>query len=384
MAIKRDKILVIGKYYAPFNGGIELVTRQYAERLAQRFDVDVLVSAHDRESGIVEIDGVRVIRVATQMTLFSQPLSLGMLTRIRPGDYAAVQFHAPNPFVSSILWAKMTLQGFRTPVMIFHHMEISGRRLLRRLLTPAYRHLARKAAWVSVTSPRNYALSQDLPRDARVVTLPLFVDRADYPDDAAFRAAATDWRRQNYGEAPLVGFIGRHAYYKGLDVLVRALAKLPNARAVIAGDGPFRAPTMALACELGIADRIDFPGEISHGDKCRLLAAIDVFAFPSTGQTEAFGLSQLEAMLLGAVVVASDLPTGVTDVSVDEETALLARPGDAEHLAAQIDRALSDTALRTRLRANAVRHVERHFSRERVLADLERLTSAAIGARGAT
>lgn len=384
MAIKREKILVIGKYYAPFNGGIELVTRQYAERLAQRFDVDVLVSAHDGDSGIVEIDGVRVIRVATQMTLFSQPLSFGMLTRIRPGDYAAVQFHAPNPFVSSILWVKMTLQGFRTPVMIFHHMEISGRQALRRLLTPAYRHLARKAAWVSVTSPRNYAISQDLPRDAKVVTLPLFVDRAAYPDDAAFRTAAADWRRQNYGEGPLVGFIGRHAHYKGLDVLVRALAKLPDARAVIAGDGPFRAPTMALARELGIADRIDFPGEISHGDKCRLLAAIDVFAFPSTGQTEAFGLSQLEAMLLGAVVVASDLPTGVTDVSVDEETALLARPGDAEHLARQIDRALSDTELRTRLRANALRHVEQHFSRERVLADLERLTSAAIGARGAT
>jgi rhamnosyl/mannosyltransferase len=384
MAIKREKILVIGKYYAPFNGGIELVTRHFAEGLARSYDVDVLVSAHDSESGITEIDGVRVIRLATQKKLFSQPLSFGMLSKIRPGDYAGVQIHAPNPFAVSILWAKMRLQGFRTPLMIFHQMEISGRRVLRALLTPMYRDLARHAAWVSVASAKNYEISDDLPRDVRLVTLPLFIDPASYPTDEAFRTSAALWRRETYGEAPLIGFIGRHVYYKGLDVLVRALAQLPDVRAIIAGDGPLRAQTMALAQELGVADRIDFPGEVSHGDKCRIMAAIDVFAFPSVDRAEAFGLSQLEAMLLGAIVVAGDLPTGVTDISIDEETALLARPGDADHLAAQMRRALTDTALRARLRTNARHHVEEHFSRERVLADLERLTRAAIHAYGAT
>ena len=382
MAKTRDKILVIGKYYPPFNGGIELVTRQYAERLSQRYEVDVLVSAHDKEYGTCEIGGVRVIRVPTQATLFSQPLSLGMLAQIRLRDYAAVQFHAPNPFVASVLWAKMALDGFRTPLMIVHHMEISGRKALRTLFAPLYRQLARRAVWVSVTSPKNHAISQDLPRDARVVTLPLFVDRTAYPHDAEFQAEAMRWRRQKYGEAPLIGFVGRHAHYKGLDVLIRALAKLPEVRAVIAGEGAFRVRTMALARELGIDDRVEFPGRLDHAEKCRLLAAIDVFAFPSTGKTEAFGLSQLEAMLLGAVVVATDLPTGVTDVAVHEETALLAQPGDADHLATQISRALSDSELRSRLRSAAARHVEQRFSRERVLAELEHLTGTAIGAVG--
>ena len=384
MAIKREKILVIGKYYAPFNGGIELVTRHFAEGLARSYDVDVLVSAHDGNTGITNINGVRVIRLASQKKLFSQPLSFGMLTRLRPGDYAAVQFHAPNPFVASILWAKMRMQGYRTPLMIFHQMEISGRRTLRQLLAPMYRDLARRAVWVSVASPKNYAISKDLPRDVRLVTLPLFVDPDSYPTDETFRTAAALWRRETYGEAPLIGFVGRHVYYKGLDVLVHALAKLPNVRAIIAGDGPLRASTMALARELGVADRIDFPGEVSHGDKCRIMAAIDVFAFPSMDRAEAFGLSQLEAMLLGAMVVAGDLPTGVTDISVNEETALLVEPGNADHLAAQMQRALTDTALRARLRTNARRHVEERFSRERVLADLVRLTRAAIDAPGAT
>lgn len=385
MRAVRDRILVVGKYYAPFNGGIEFVTRQFAERLARTYDVDVVVSAHDGRSGTEEIDAVRVIRLPTQVTLFSQPISLGVLSRLRLRDYSAVQFHAPNPFVAAVLWAKMAFDTSRTPLMIFHHMEISGRTLLRLLLAPTYRYLARRASWVAVTSPKNHRLSRDLPPDATVVTLPLFIDRDDYPLDESFRASAAHWRRQNFGEAPLVGFVGRHAHYKGLDVLVRALAAMPGVRAVIAGDGPYRAATMELAAELGVADRIAFPGAISHEEKCRLLAAIDVFAFPSTGVTEAFGVTQLEAMLLGAVVVASDLPTGVTDVAVDEETALLARPGDVGHLTEQLGRALADADMRNRLRAAAAQHVERHFARERVLDELNRLTDAAtrtpVGAR---
>src|SRR5690606_7166741 len=97
--------------------------------------------------------------------------------------------------------------------------------------------------------------------------------------------------------------------------------------------GPFREPCMQLAAELGVADRVHFPGALSAAEKSRLLLAIDVFAFPSTEITEAFGVSQLEAMLHGTAVVASNLPTGVTDVAIDEVTALLAEPGNADQLA---------------------------------------------------
>lgn len=378
MGVARERVLIVGKYYAPFEGGIEFVTRQFAESLAVTYDVDVLVSAHDGRRGTEMVGPVRVIRLPTQATLLSQPISLGALARLRLRDYAVVQFHAPNPFVGALIWARLRLVRERTPLTLVHHMDIAGRAGLRAVLAPLYRDLARRAAWVAVTSARNRAVSRDLPRDARIVNLPLFVDRDAYPLGDAFRTQAAQWRRRTFGDAPLIGFVGRHAHYKGLDVLVRALTQLPEARCVIAGDGPLRAATIALAERLGLADRVCFPGALSHDEKCRLLGAVDVFAFPSTGIAEAFGVTQMEAMLLGAVVVASDLPTGVTDVAIDGETALLARPGDAGHLAQQIRRALGDAELRERLRAGAARHIEENFSRARILERMGDLTAWAV------
>lgn len=372
----RRKILVIGKYYHPFDGGIEHVTRLFARELAGRYDVTVIASAHDDSHGDSVHEGVTVRRLRTNLRLMSQPMSASLFPALRLRDVDLVQIHVPNPFAVCALWLAIRLQGYRGHLVLSHHMDIQGRAFVRRILAPFYTSLARRADWVSVTSRKNFEISRDLPRDARIVTLPLCIDTDDYPADEARREQALAWRRASFGEAPLVGFVGRHARYKGLDVLVRAVAALPGVVAVIAGDGPYRAGAMALAQALGVADRVHFPGPVSHQEKLRLLAAIDVFAFPSTETTEGFGVTQLEAMVLGAVVVAGDLPTGVTDVALDERTALLARPGDAAHLAAQIGRILADPALADRLRRDARRHVEANFSQRAVLSELNRLVDS--------
>lgn len=375
---KKKKILIIGKYYYPFEGGIEHVTRLFARGLAGRYDVTVVASAHDGNFGTSSHEGVTIRRLKTHLKPLSQPISLALPGAIRLRDVDMVQLHGPNPFGVCVLWLAMRLQGYRGHVAVFHHMDIQGRDFVRRMLAPFYTSLTRRADWVAVTSRKNFEISQDLPRDIRAVTLPLCIDPDDYVMDEAARAEALEWRKSQFGDAPLVGFVGRHARYKGLDVLVRAMADLPGVVAVLAGDGPYRASAMALADSLGVSDRVHFPGPVSHTEKLRLLSAIDVFAFPSTEITEAFGVTQLEAMLLGAVVVAGDLPTGVTDVAVDGETALVARPGDAGDLAIQIGRILADPALAGRLRANARRHVDTKFSRTAVLANLDRLVDTTL------
>ncbi|WGM31825.1 glycosyltransferase [Brevundimonas sp. NIBR11] len=378
LAGQRKRILVIGKYYPPFQGGIEHVTQLYVDRLSQTHDVRTMVNAHDRTSGEERLGRARLTRLRTWFSAFSQPIAPSLMWKLRLSDYDMVQFHAPNPFAGLVLWLHLACSRFRGVLVIVHHMEIHGRGLIRACVQPIYLALVRRAAWVAVSSRKNFALSRDLPADAPIVTLPFCVRADEYSISASTRAETLAWRRARYGKAPLVGFVGRHARYKGLDVLVRALAEMPNVRAVIAGDGPTRAETMTLANALGVADRIDFPGALNHADKLRLLSAIDVFAFPSTENTEAFGVSQLEAMQVGAVVVASDLPTGVTDISIDEETALVARPGDPEDLARQLTRVLTDRDLANRLRTNAAAHVERTFSEPAVLTELDRLTRVAL------
>lgn len=350
------KILIVSKYYYPFNGGIEENVRYVAEYSAIFHDVTVVSSNHENGNAEDRINGVTVKRRNVHLHLKGQPISLGLLSGIRLGDYDLVHFHSPNPFATALFLARR-LFCRRTPVVVTHHMDIFGRRLLRHLSLPPIRHLIRGAAATIVTSQKNIAVSRDLPKDANYKVVPLAVSPENYVIDETLRRDASAWRTLLAGEAPVVGFIGRHARYKGLPVMMEALAKLPGVHALVGGDGPYRQEAENKAKELGIADRVHFLGRLHHRDKLKLLVALDVFVFPSTEITEAFGISQMEAMLCGVPVVASDLPTGVTDVSIDGHTALLAPPGDSDGLAGQVQRLIEDRALAERLAETGRRHV---------------------------
>lgn len=353
----RLRILVVGKYYPPFVGGIEANTASIARRLKRRHDVTVLVNAHDGVDVTESVDGVTVIRRRPQWVIQSQPISLTMFRDVRLSNYDVIHFHAPNPLAAAQLWRRLIFQRKRPALVITHHMEIAGRKLLRLLTLWPYRWLASRADAVIVTSQKNAAISRDLPAGVHTTAIPLGLDATRYILSEDMRAAAKAWRRSLAGDAPVVGFLGRHARYKGLDVLMRALAELPGVHAFVAGDGDERQATEQLSRDLGLTDRVHFLGKIDEASKLRLLAAIDVFAFPSTEITEAFGVSQMEAMLCGAPVVATDLPTGVTDVAIHETTALLATPGSAESLRACIEAVLFDATLANRLSHAGKQHV---------------------------
>lgn len=352
-----NKVLILGKYYHPFEGGIEANTASIAKLLAVSNDVTVIANAHSPDCTDDVLDGVKVIRRKVDFSLKSQPISLSHFRDIRLGDYDAIHFHAPNPFVATLLWFRLLFVRRRPALIITHHMEIFGRRLLRLLTIWPYQRLAAMAESVVVTSDKNAAISRDLPAQARPVAIPLGIAAQDYVITDEVRREGLAWRRELVGDAPAVGFLGRHARYKGLDVLVHTLERLPGVHALIAGGGPERAAAELLVEQLGLGDRFHFLGRIDAGTKLKMLSSIDAFIFPSTEITEAFGVSQMEAMLCGAPVVATRLPTGVTDVAIDGETALLAEPGSVDSLTEQVGRMLSDRALAARLGENGRRHI---------------------------
>jgi rhamnosyl/mannosyltransferase len=173
-----------------------------------------------------------------------------------------------------------------------------------------------------------------------------------------------EWKKQLCGNSFTVAFVGRHARYKGLEVLIDAMQKLPNVHAIIAGDGPYRAQLESASQVNGTANRVHFVGKVSHRDKVKILCSSNAFVFPSTEITEAFGISQLEAMAVGLPVIASDLPTGVTDVSIHEETALLVDPCDAFALAQAIERLIRQPDLSEYLVVNARKRLQARFTTE--------------------
>lgn len=159
--------------------------------------------------------------------------------------------------------------------------------------------------------------------------------------------------------APIAGCAARHHPSKRLDAAIRILPLLPELHLALAGQGAATEDLRALARDLGVAERVHFLGEMQPTAIGDLLAALDLFVFPSA--LESFGLAALEAAIAGVPVVASALPVLRDVLSVDgREAALFVDVEDPAAFAATVARVLSDASLRETLsgtgRALARRH----------------------------
>jgi len=349
-------------------GGIEQHMNVLCNRLAGDADVTVLVPSRSRRTRRDDGDGVRILRVAEFGRYASVPLCPTMpagLRRLRPD---IVHLHFPNPMGDLAYLAS----GCRAPLVITYHADIVRQRGLLRPYLPVLRAMFNRADRIIVASGEYMASSPFLRcYHGKCTVIPYGVDL----NELALRdgeTAAADAVRGGLG-SPIVLFVGVLRYYKGLDVLLRAMAKVPHARLVIAGRGRERTGLEALAARLGISGRVTFAGEVPGVRRRVLLHAADVFVLPSIDRSEAFGIAQLEAMACGTPVVSSDLPTGIRLANRDGETGVLVPPGDPDALAGALNRLLDDPALRARLGRAAKARVEALFTAERMAADTLRV-----------
>ncbi len=176
--------------------------------------------------------------------------------------------------------------------------------------------------------------------------------------------------RSETGRVSLL-FVGRLRHYKGLDVLLRALARLPGPRLVIAGEGPEGPRLRRLAARLGLGDRVRFAGNVSPADLPPLYRSADAFLLPATSPAEAFGIVLLEAMASGLPCITTEVGTGTSWVVQDGVTGLVVPPSDPAALAGAIRRLAGDAALRARMGAAGRARVEAEFTQERMVQRVE-------------
>src|SRR5439155_13810742 len=124
----------------------------------------------------------------------------------------------------------------------------------------------------------------------------------------------------------LFGSCGRLHHDKGYDLSLRALADAFHGRPTgfryqLAGTGPEISALKQLAQSLGIANQVDFLGWLRPEDLPQFYRSIDVFVHPA--RTEPFGVSVLEAMASGAIVIASDQTSAAVDRIVTGENGFL-------------------------------------------------------------
>lgn len=141
------------------------------------------------------------------------------------------------------------------------------------------------------------------------------------------------------GRPPVVAAVGRLSPEKGMTDLLRAFARTrtPDARLIVAGEGPEKAELSRLVDELGLAGRVSFLGWL--GDAVALFRGVRVAVVPS--RSEAFSLVTVEALAAGAAVVATDCG-GPREILEGGRHGLLVPVGDADALAEAIDAALAD------------------------------------------
>jgi D-inositol-3-phosphate glycosyltransferase len=154
-------------------------------------------------------------------------------------------------------------------------------------------------------------------------------------------------------------FVGRIQRLKGLEILLRAFARLTDldAQVLIVGGRPGSSPESReisrlqhLAAKLGVAERTHFLGAVAHEQLPAYYSAADVSVMPSS--YESFGLVAVESLACGTPVVATRVG-GLRSILRDGETGLLVPWRDAELFAERLRRVLSDHDLRARLAGQA-------------------------------
>lgn len=141
----------------------------------------------------------------------------------------------------------------------------------------------------------------------------------------------------------------------GLRAFARLLPNHPEARLSVAGSGPLRAALEALAEQLGVRARVTFTGRLDSVAMAALYQSATLSL--NTALADNMPNSVLEALACGVPVVSTDVG-GVPYLVRDQDTALLVPPGDDAAMARALQRLILDEALRQRLVANGLRHVQ--------------------------
>ncbi|MBA3295153.1 MAG: glycosyltransferase family 4 protein [Geodermatophilaceae bacterium] len=309
MTAHRDRdtdLLLILNYYSPYVSGLTNVARDVAEALAKRdWRVRVVATQHEPDLPPSEVvNGVAVERARVLTTIGKGPISPEFIRRaIAFTDRAAVvNVHLP------MLEAGVITRFSRAPVVASYHCDVSLppgwlNDVQRLAIDASSRATLHRSAAVVVTSDDYAEHSRLWPQlNGRTVAIPppchdRGAGMARYRDGGGFH----------------VGFLGRIVEEKGVEFLVDAVRGIddPQLRLLIGGEFTTVAGGSVIERIRGrIAgdQRIKLLGFLADHEIADFYASLDAFALPSVNPFEAFGIVQVEAMMRGVPVLASNLP----------------------------------------------------------------------------
>lgn len=354
------RILHIGKYYAPIEGGIESINH---------FIVDSLKGNHQRVVSFnnlgfsceEDIENVPVVRCSIKGVFASQPLSFSywreLRRYIRLFNPDVLHFHYPNPLAA--LYLIFSIKK-RNKLVVHWHSDVVAQKYLHRFIKPIENKLLNRADVIIATSPNYANASKNLIRfKNKVVIIPCSIDETQL-DLKLGEEKQVQAIKERYGGKPIVLFLGRHVEYKGIKYLLEAERFVQqDCVFLIAGQGPLTAQLK----EQYHSSRLYWLGRVSEEEKRYYYHAASIFAFPSITRNEAFGIVLAEAMYCRCPTVTFTIEgSGVNWVSLDHKTGLEVANSDYRAYAQAIDELLKNNILRKEMGDNARERVISLFS----------------------
>ena len=316
------RVLHVGKYFPPVKGGMERFLEDLV--VAQREAGDYAFAlVHQSAAHPISVDKATWLRaVPVWREIAFAPIALGFLTALNQAiddwkpDY--LHLHLPN---SSALLALFSRRARRLPWVIHWHSDVvsSEHSLALRVLYPLYRPFERalleRAALVICSSNPYLETSEPLQSyREKCAVVPLGIDERRHADCPNILIPSVPWTD---GMFRLLA-VGRLTYYKGFDLLIKAVAQCPHVELRIVGAGAQHEVLQNLIDQLHVSDRVWLEGELNDAECLARYRSAQLFCVPSRERTEAFGIVALEAMLHGLPVLAAAL-TGSGLVSVVQQ-----------------------------------------------------------------
>ena len=362
------RITIVNSFFPPWRGGAETYVYNLSKYLKERdHEVTIICSSPPFEPGVQFVDGVKVERLRTCGKLYGTPIMPELFQRLVGEQADIIHANFPSPYIAFLASVISRMRG--VPAVLTWHNDLPPVTRMARILVTAHDRLVLPLYLPQFSSiiatSKLYAETSHIleAHKDRVVVIPNGVDTQRFNPDIPGEEIR---HRLGVHRGKIVLFVGALTQwhrYKGLDVLIQAMAlmrdQVPEARLVIVGAGQLETEYKQLVNQHGLTSCVIFAGNVPDDELPKYYACSDMLALPSKDRSEGFGLTILEANATGKPAIGTTVG-GIPSVIRDGYNGLLVPPNDPNAIAEAIKKVLSDDDLLKRMGRNGRAFAERH------------------------